>query len=324
MTDVNLDAAADAPDVRGLHHVTAITGSAQRNHDFYVHGLGLRLVKQTVNFDDPGAWHLYYADGAGSPGSVMTFFAWPGGRAGRQGAGQVAVTQFAVPPGALPFWRERLAAEGAELASEPESPFGEPRILFSDPDGLRLALVETPDPRAPWTTDAVGPEHAVRGFHGVTLALREGETTARILEAAFGYVETESAPAGGGRVTRWRRPDGVAGVVDLHVDPAMRAGREGVGAVHHVAFSVPDPAAQARVREALADLGLQVTPPIDRQYFQAIYARTPGGVLFEVATETPGFAVDEPVERLGAALRLPARYEAHRARIEAALPPLGV
>ena len=314
----------DPSPVTGLHHVTAIAGDAARNADFHVRALGRRLVKRTVNFDDPGTWHLYYGDETGAAGGVMTVFPWAHAPQGAVGAGQVSITQYAVPPGALAFWRARLAAEDVHVVSEAETVFGETRDVFADPDGLLTALVETDDPRTPWTTEAIGADVAIRGFHGVTLALREGETTTRILTEAFGYETEGSAPAGGGTVTRLRRTGGVAGVVDLHVDPAMPAGREGVGTVHHVAFSVPDPDAQARVRAALAALGLAVTPRIDRQYFDAVYARTPGGVLFEVATETPGFAIDEPVETLGAALRLPDRYAPHRARIEAALPPLGL
>ena len=316
MTNVNLDAAADAPDVRGLHHVTAITGSAQRNHDFYVHALGLRLVKQTVNFDDPGAWHLYYADGAGTPGTVMTFFAWPGGRAGRQGAGQVAVTQFAVPRGSLDFWRSHLPAHGATLLGDGAA-FGEARLLAADPDGLALALVETDDPRAPWTTPEVGAAVAVRGFRGVTLRVADGEGIAPVLTGALDYA---TGPRDG-PVTRYVAA-AAAGVVDVAVDPAAAAGRDGAGAVHHVAFRVPDKAAQTRVRARLQALGLRVTEAIDRDYFWAIYARTPSGVLVEVATDTPGFAIDEAPEALGTALKLPRQHEPLRARIEQALPPL--
>lgn len=316
--------AAPSP-VTGLHHVTAIAGAPARNAAFYATALGQRLIKRTVNFDDPGTWHLYYGDAIGHAGTVMTFFPWAHAPKGRVGAGQVSLTQYAVPRDALPFWRERLPAHGAEVVTAAETVFGEPRAVFADPDGLLLALVEVEDPRDPWLADGIDAAHAVRGFDGVTLALHDGESTARILTEAFGYVEaaTDPAPAGGA-VTRFRRPGGTAPIVDLHVDPAMAGGREGVGTVHHVAFSVPDDAAQTAVRQALLGLGLQVTPQIDRQYFNAVYTRTPGGVLFEVATETPGFATDEAPEALGQALKLPARYEAHRREIETALPPLGV
>jgi glyoxalase family protein len=304
-------------DIRGLHHVTAIAGDAQVNHDFYVRGLGLRLVKRTVNFDDPGAWHLYYGDGTGAPGSIMTFFVWPGARRGVAGAGQVAVTQFAVPRGALAFWRDRLPRHGATLLDR-TAPFGETAAFFADPDGVVLALIEADDPRTPWIREDIGADVAVRGFRGVTLSLRDGTGAGRVLTDVFGY-----APAGDqGGAARFRIAGAPAGVVDILSDPAAPAGRDGAGVVHHVAFSVADGAAQARVRARMEAAGLRVTPPIDRDYFHAIYARTPGGVLFEVATDTPGFAVDEPVDQLGSALKLPRQHAPLRAAIEAALPPL--
>ena len=303
-------------DTTGLHHVTAITGSAQHNHDFYTRGLGLRLVKQTVNFDDPGAWHLYYADGTGTPGSVMTFFAWPGGRPGRQGAGQVSVTQFAVPRGSLPFWRAHLPAHGATLLGEGEA-FGEARLMAADPDGLPLALVETDDPRTPWTTPAIGEGVAIRGFRGVTLRVGDPAGIAPVLTGALDYTQGPRE----GNTTRYTAPT-PAGIVDVEADPAAAPGRDGAGAVHHVAFRVADRATQARVRARLMGLGLRVTEAIDRDYFWAIYTRTPSGVLVEVATDEPGFAVDEAPEALGTALKLPRQHEHLRARIEQVLPPL--
>ncbi|MEM1313272.1 MAG: VOC family protein [Pseudomonadota bacterium] len=308
--------------VTGLHHVTAIAGDPRRNAAFYARALGQRLVKKTVNFDDPGTYHLYYGDEIGAAGTVMTFFPWANAPQGAIGAGQVSITQYAVPEGALPFWRERLPAMGARLVKDEEVVFGERRAVFADPDGLLLALVETDDPRAPWLVEGVTADVATRGFHGVTLALAESESTAKILEGPLGYEAAGVEAIGGGELRRYRRADGVAAIVDLHADPAMARGREGVGTVHHVAFSVPDSAAQDVVRKALLGLGLQVTPQIDRQYFNAIYTRTPGGVLFEVATEDPGFARDEEVAHLGEALKLPDQYEAYRDRIEAALPAL--
>jgi glyoxalase family protein len=307
--------------INGLHHVTAIVGDPQRNHAFYTGALGLRLVKKTVNFDDPTTYHLYYGDETGAPGTAMTVFPWPNAPQGRIGAGQVALTQFAVPHGALGFWTDRLPADGARLIAE-ESAFGEKRAVFADPDGLALALVETDDSRTPWTTDEIGADVAIRGFHGVTLALHDGVVAARILTEIFGYAEEASAPLGAGRVARYRRAGAPAGVVDLHVDPALPTGRDGVGVVHHVAFSVPDRAAQWAVRGRMEAAGLRVTEPIDRDYFWAIYARIPGGVLFEVATDEPGFTRDERVDGLGRSLRLPAQHEPRRAQIEAALPAL--
>lgn len=311
-----------ASPVRGLHHVTAIAGDAQRNLDFYTQALGQRLVKRTVNFDAPGVYHFYFADGLGTPGTVMTFFPFPNARPGRVGAGQVTRTHYAVPPGALPFWRDRLPARGATLVTEAETRFGEPRAVFADPDGLLLTLVEREDPRAPWTAPDVPREAALRGFQGVTLGLHDGSAALRALTEVFGYDRVAEEPAPSGRLVRLEAPGAEADVIELHLDPDMPAGREGAGTVHHVAFRVPDRAAQLEVRRAMTDLGLQVTEPIDRQYFHAIYSRIPGGVLFEVATDEPGFLVDEPQETLGEALRLPPQYEPRRAEIEAALPPI--
>jgi glyoxalase family protein len=314
-TEDNMTETIQSP-IIGLHHVTAITASAQRNHDFYTRALGLRLVKRTVNFDDPGAWHLYYADGAGTPGTVMTFFAWPGGKPGRQGAGQVTETQFAVPSGALPLWAARIPAMGGSVLGE-STVMGEQRLTVTDPDGLRLALVETDDPRTPWLTEGIDAAHAIRGFRGVTLTLQEAGGVTTILRDVFGYAQTGQDDP----LTRLTTA-AESGVVDIVTDPQARPGTDGAGAVHHVAFRVPDRAAQLAVRARMQEAGLRVTPPIDRDYFWAIYARTPGGVLFEVATDEPGFTIDEAKESLGTELRLPRQYEHLRAAIEEALPPL--
>ncbi len=309
--------------VDGLHHVTSISGSAAATHAFHAGVLGQRLVKKTVNFDDPTTYHLYYGDETGRAGTVMTFFPWEGARTGRIGAGQVAITQFAVPKGALDLWERRLVGAGAPVRAR-ERVFGEERLVTEDRDGLLYALVETDVAgRAPWTTEGIGEAAALRGFHGATLALADGAATARLLVDALGYRQTDEAALGEtGRLLRFEAATGRARVIDLHVDPAMPRGAEGAGTVHHIAFSVPDRAAQAEVRKALLAAGQAVTPAIDRQYFHAIYTRTPGGVLFEVATEEPGFATDEPVEALGTALKLPPQHEALRDRIEAVLPPL--
>lgn len=305
-------------DILGLHHVTAIAGSAAANRAFYADVLGLRLVKRTVNFDDPTAWHLYYADETGSAGTVMTFFAWSQMRQGRVGAGQVALTQFAAPVGSLEFWAARLAAHGGRAFAR-ETVLGQARLRAADPDGLAFAIVETPDDaRAPWVTPQVGADVALRGFLGVTLRLRDGAGVGAILRDVFGYAPEATE----GDVSRYRLAGSAAGVVDLDVDAAAAPGVEGAGVVHHVAFAVADRAAQARVRAAMQAAGLRVTPAIDRDYFFAIYARTPGGVLFEVATAEPGFTVDEPLESLGTALMLPAQHAARRAEIARALPPL--
>lgn len=307
--------------VTGLHHVTAIAADAQTNRDFYARALGQRLVKRTVNFDAPGVHHLYYGDGTGTPGTVLTVFPFPGARPGRPGAGQASRIHYAVPSGALPFWRDRLPAGGARLIAE-ETRFGEPRALFADPDGLQLAVVEREDPRAPWPAPGIPEACATRGFHGVTLALHDAGPALRLLTDIFGYAVAGEEGIGQGRLLRLERPGAEAGVVELHEDPDLPPGIEGAGTVHHVAFRVPDRAAQLQAREAMTAAGLQVTDPIDRQYFHAIYSRIPGGVLVEVATDEPGFLIDEPRESLGEALKLPAQYEPYRDRIETALPPL--
>ncbi len=309
--------------VDGLHHVTSISASAAGTHGFHAGVLGQRLVKKTVNFDDPMTYHLYYGDTTGSAGSVMTFFPWEGIRGGRIGAGQVAITQYAVPRGSLDFWERRLGEAGAPVRAR-ETVFGEERLVTEDRDGLLYALVETDVVgRTPWAADGITEAEALRGFHGATLALQEGGATARLLTDVLGYAQTgEQALGESGRLLRFEAAGGPARVIDLHVDPRMPRGVEGAGSVHHIAFSVPDRAAQAEVRQALMAVGQAVTPSIDRQYFHAIYTRTPGGVLFEVATEEPGFATDEDVEALGTALKLPPQHEPLRPRIEAVLPPL--
>lgn len=306
----------------GLHHITAISGGAARTQGFYTRVLGQRLVKRTVNFDDPGTWHLYYGDERGSAGTIMTFFPWEQARSGSVGAGQVSLTQYAVPAGSLDAWQARLVEAGVTPIARDTS-FGAGRIVLADPDGLLLALVETTgDARAPWTGGDVPEAIAIRGFHGATLALNEEESTARILTGALGYAREGEEPAGAGRLVRYRAAGGGAQVIDLHVDPAMPRGTEGAGTVHHIAFSVPDRAAQAEVSRAMAALGHPTTPQIDRDYFFAIYARTPSGVLFEVATEEPGFTRDETLETLGTSLKIPDQHAHLRARIEAVLPPL--
>jgi glyoxalase family protein len=305
------------PHVHGLHHVTAITGDARGNLAFWRDVLGLRFVKKTVNFDDPSVYHLYYGDELGRPGSAMTFFAWEHMARGSHGAGEVAETQLAVPAGALDWWARRLATAGCTTARETRR--GEVRLTFRDPDGLDLALVEAPDDaRQPWVGETVPAEVAIRGFHGVTLALHDAAGTAAVLTAALDYAERGAD----GDLRRFEAPAGSAArFVDLAQTSAGPA-RPGAGSVHHVAFAVADRAAQDAVREKVLAAGLRVTPPIDRDYFHAIYFRTPGGVLFEVATDGPGFTVDEPADRLGTSLKLPRRHEPLRAELERTLPPL--
>jgi glyoxalase family protein len=313
---------SSTPTINGLHHVTAISGDAQRNLDFYAKVLGLRFVKRTVNFDDPSVYHLYYGDETGAPGTAMTFFPWEHLAPARRGTGEVAQTAFSVPDGSLDFWRERLRALDVPH-HEPEPRFGEPALALTDPDGLPLALVVAaePDPRPSWTTAEIGPEHAVRGFHGVCLTLDERARTAELLTEVMGYERVASA----GRVHRYAAPySPAARYVDIVEDPEGAPAVSGRGAVHHIAFAVADDDAQDHFRRKLIGAGHRVTPRIDRTYFHSIYFRTPGGVLFEIATEGPGFTLDEPRETLGQSLKLPPQHEHLRARLEQSLPPLKV
>ncbi|MCC2662598.1 MAG: ring-cleaving dioxygenase [Geminicoccaceae bacterium] len=308
--------------IEGLHHVTAISGPAQRNLDFYAKVLGLRFVKKTVNFDDPSVYHLYYGDRQGTPGTVMTFFPWERMGRGRPGVGEVSLTQFAVPPGSLPFWRTRLEANAA-LVSGPAEAFGEAGLLGEDPDGLKFALVvpADEDDREPWTTAGIERAVAIRGFHGVTLTLADAAPTAVLLEDLLGY-ERLGEEAG---TQRYATPQARhARIVDLVARPDGQRALQGGGSVHHIAFAVADRAAQLEVRRRLAAAGHGVTPVIDRNYFYSIYFRSPGGVLFEIATAEPGFAVDEPEGELGQNLRLPAQHEHLRAELLRLLPPLEI
>ncbi|HET8712896.1 MAG TPA: ring-cleaving dioxygenase, partial [Gemmatimonadales bacterium] len=301
----------------GIHHVTAIAGHPSDNVAFYTGVLGLRLVKQTVNFDDPETYHLYYGDEAGRPGSIITFFPWPGAQHGRQGLGQVTVTAFAAPLASLGHWDERLKRYG--VATERTEVLGEDVLAFDDPEGLRLEIVGLPDAadRPGWSGGPVPAEHALRGFAHVTLAEQGYEATARLLSDVMGF---RLLGASGNRF-RYALGEGKSGArVDLLCMPDASAGRIAVGSVHHVAWRVSGDAEQREWRERLASQGLNVTPVLDRNYFRSIYYREPGGVLFEIATDPPGFTVDEPLDRLGTDLKLPPRLEPSRARIEAILP----
>lgn len=306
--------------VSGLHHITAISSSAQGNVDFFGKVAGLRLVKKTVNFDDPGTYHLYFADRVGTPGSVLTFFPWAGVPKGRPGTGETGLTHFAVAPGALGFWRERLESAGVAPVSE-ETVFGETRLVSADPDGFGFAIVEAPgDDRAGFATAGIGADAAIKGFRGVTLTLADGAATRELLTGLMGYEEK----AREGSLTRLVSPTAEAGVVDILEAPDQRPASQGAGRIHHIAFRVADRAAQSAIRDTLTTEGFQVTPQIDRSYFYAIYFRSPGGVLFEVATDEPGFATDESVEHLGEDLKLPAQHEKLRPLLVKRLPELTV
>jgi len=304
--------------IEGLHHVTAMASDARANNAFFTEALGLRRVKKTVNFDAPEVYHLYYGDAAGTPGSIMTYFPFPDISRRRAGSGEVGRTVFAVPEGSLDFWRERLLARGAaDLAGDRH--FGALRLTFAGPDGEELALVESgDDARQGWTGGGIPAEAAVRGFDAVSLRLRDEGATGELLRF-MGYAPGERD----GAVTRWRHPKGNgADAVDLEVLPSARPAGAGAGSVHHVAFAVPDRAAQLAARKALLDTGYQVTPVIDRDYFWSIYFRTPGGVLFEIATDEPGFARDEEAAHLGEALKLPRQHAHLREWLESHLEAL--
>lgn len=304
--------------ITGLHHVTSMAADARTNNSFFTDALGLRRVKKTVNFDSPDVYHLYYGDEQGTPGTVMTYFPFPHMAAGRSGTGEVGTTVFSVPKGSLGYWGKRLAARNVSGLQEDET-FGEKRLQFAGPDGDGFALVEVGnDPRPAWTQGGVDADHAIRGFHSVAMRLKDEGATRELL----GYMGYEVLEERNG-IIRMVRPGGNgAGVIDLQAMPDVASARPGAGSVHHVAFAVKDRADQLAVRKALMDTGYHVTPVIDRDYFWAIYFRTPGGVLFEVATNEPGFDRDEDTAHLGEALKLPTQHEHLRAAIEQHLEPL--
>ena len=309
---------ATSTTTHGIHHVTAIAGSAQRNLDFYTRTLGLRLVKKTVNFDDPGAYHFYYGDEAGSPGTILTFFPWEHAAEGRAGAGELQETTFRIPQSAIGYWTARLVNHKLERTTR----FGETVLTFRDPDGLRLALVGVPGIEAEpaWNNGEVPVEHAIRGFHSVSLMLDKTEATGAILTDVFGFRELAKE----GNTTRYQvEGTSIGGIVDLQAVGGFLPARLGRGSVHHLAFRAADDAAEMEmVRKLAADHGLRTTEQKNRDYFRSVYFREPGHVLFEIATDIPGFAVDEPADQLGAALKLPAFLEGHRQQIEATLPVL--
>jgi len=304
--------------IKGLHHVTSMAGNANQNNRFFTKTLGLRRVKKTVNFDAPEVYHLYYGDEVGTPGSVMTYFPFGQMPRGTRGVGEVGVTEFAVPKGTLGFWQDHLAAQGVTGLTT-DSFLGETRLQFDGPDGDDFALVEAePDGRSAWTGDGIGDAEAILGFHGARFRLQDAAATGELLQF-MGYEKDETD----GNVTRYRIEGGnAARTIDLEELPGAKHAGQGAGSVHHIAFAVEDRAAQLEVRKALLDTGYQVTPVIDRDYFWAIYFRTPGGVLFEIATNEPGFDRDEDTANLGTALKLPTRYEPHRAEIEKRLPEI--
>ena len=306
--------------ITGLHHVTAIAGLAIENLEFYTGTLGLRLVKKSVNQDDPGTYHLFYADAEGSPGTDVTFFPWELGSPGRKGTGLTVELALAVPPGSLEFWRARLAEQSVEVA-EPVERFGERALPLVDPHGLELALVETGDMRefAPWEKSPVSAHLQIQGLHGVRLLEADGVRTGAFLTDVLGFALV-------GEENGWHRyalEEGGSGrLLELQERPDLRRGTWGRGSVHHVAWRVPDETAQREVQQRVAEAGLWPTPVIDRFWFRSVYFREPGGALFEIATDGPGFAVDEDPSALGERLVLPPWLEPQRDRIESVLPAL--
>lgn len=308
------------PDVTGLHHVTAIAADPQANHAFYTVVLGMRLVKRSVNQDDPGTYHLFYADADGHPGTDLTFFPWMHLPPGRPGVGQITETMLAVPSGTLDWWEPRLRDAGARVGGR-DVRFGEAVLPFQDPHGLGVALVETDDARpfTPWDASPVPADRQVRGLHAVCIPVRTPEPTAEVLASVLGFERLGAEPP-------WHRygpaGGGSGSYVDLREAPELPPGRQGAGSVHHVAFRVTDDEVQRTVRTRAEAARLRPTPVIDRFWFKSVYFLEPGGVLFELATDGPGFAVDEDPSHLGEQLVLPPWLEPHRAQIEAALPRL--
>lgn len=311
--------------IRGLHHVTATVADAQKDLDFYAGVLGQRLVKKTVNFDNPHVYHFYYGDASGTPGTIMTTFPYKamGVRIGLHGAGQITATSFSVPADSLPFWRERLTQQNIAFEDEHDGFPGEEAIQVGDPSGLVLRLVASDaDARAPWTRPGISAAEAVRGIHSVRLTVRDPAETIAFI-AAIMNSEVVDERAGITRVAiNGDTPGRVVEVARAGAD--VPAAINGLGTVHHVAFAVDDEDQQRALRERIAQLGVPVTEVLDRQYFRSIYFREPNGVLFEVATIPPGFAIDETAAELGRALKLPPWEEANRAAIEAGLPKVRV
>jgi glyoxalase family protein len=311
-----------AKGVLGLHHVTAISSDPQKTLDFYTQVLGLRLIKLTVNYDDPSTYHVYFGDEIGHPGTVLTFFPWPGQTRGWKGAGQATRTSFSIPQDSIPYWQDRLESHGVSLET-PSQRFGDVVLSFEDKDGQGLELVGSKEVegRIGWTHGTVPREHAIKGFHSVTLLEEALERTESVLVDTLGFrlVGEED------NRFRYEAGKGSAGtIVDVVSRPKAERGFVSVGTVHHVAFRASDDEHQDDLRQEILRADLNVTPVINRNYFHSIYFREHGGVLFEVATDQPGFAIDESPEQLGTRLALPPWLENSRAEIEKNLPPVSL
>lgn len=311
-----------AASLPGIHHVTSITGDVQKCVDFYVGVLGLRFVKKSINQDVPDTYHIYFGDNIGSPGTAMTFFGWPAWPDRKAGSGQVTTVSFAVPAGSLDFWAAHLSKLGVEASRA--SRFGTDALVLTDADGIELELVADVSPKfrwVPWPDSQVDRDHAIRGFHSVTMTVAEATETVELLVETMGFRKSAQE----GRRTRFETGEGGQGsildVVESHEGPE---GEESIGTVHHVAWRAADAAHQAEWRETLVKAGRNVTPVIERYYFKSIYFREPGGILFEIATDGPGFTVDEPVESLGSTLSLPPWFDVRRDVLDETLPPIVV
>jgi len=305
--------------ILGLHHITAIADNAKRNLDFYTHVLGVRLVKKTVNFDDPGTYHFYFGNEEGTPGTILTFFPWEGIGKGTNGSGLATHIGYSVPKGSLEFWKNRF--QQFNITFEESEIFGEKLISFQDPDGLQIQFIESsrPDDRKVWTTDDIKDENALKGFHNITLTLKKADPTIKVLTDIFGY---DLQKQEGERYRFATDAIETANLVDIIENDKIAAGRNAAGTNHHVAFRVKDDNVLMEFREKVMSAGLSITPKIDRDYFYSLYFREPGGVLFEIATDNPGFTVDEPLNELGQNLKLPKQHEALRTKIEEVLPKL--
>jgi len=306
--------------IKGIHHITAMAGDAKKNYDFYTRTLGLRLVKKTVNFDDPETYHFYYGDEIGTPGTILTFFPWGGIGSGRRGTRQVTEIGYAVPEGSLDFWLKRFEAHNITYNKVAEK-FGEQYLTFLDPDGLKFELTvpQVADERKSWITNEVNEKHALHGFHHITITTNKMDATVKVLTEILGYRLLQQD------VNRYRFiTDTVAqaNLVDVVEAPGEHMGHVAGGSVHHVAFRVENEEILMHYRQKVVEAGLQITEKIDRNYFYSLYFREPGGVLFELATDNPGFTVDESIDQLGSGLKLPQQYEPYREQLEKVLPPL--
>lgn len=306
--------------IQGLHHITAVASDPHRNVQFYHSVLGQRLIKKTVNFDDPGTYHFYFGDEVGTPGTIMTFFPWQHMQRGVLGNGETSAVAYTIPQGSVSYWRERLKANGV-VVGETQTRFGQTVLPFKDPDGMGLELIETADPATitHWAAGNVPVDKALRGFHSVTLWLADVEGMGILLTQFLGY---EFIGQEGDRYRYKGASNDVGLYVDLFHRPDKGNGRFGAGSIHHIAFRTVDDDEQLEYLQKLRQAGFQVTPVQDRQYFHSIYFRSPGGVLFEVATDAPGFLYDEPVAELGNSLKLPPWLEPQREQITAVLPAI--